>query len=349
MRILYDARSVRTPAGRYIFQGLTGAWAADARVQRVYAAIPPDFDRSLLPPGVEPVEVRSRSWLSHVNRIRRAADRERVDVIFAPNAIAPRDARSVLYFQDLFHFRPRPAQPHRVSRPLHRPLRAAWRRLTSSRSLLAVAVSREILSEVEPRMRVPTVLIPNGVDVGENRWRGDAASVLVAGGIGVRKDEATAVRAWAAIPSARRRGLVLEVVGVEPAVRKSSLIGLARSLGIDDSVAITSGVSRTAYLERMARAKLVISCSQLEAFGLPVAEALAMGAPLICSDAPAHLELLERAGAGASFATGAADDLARHIERSLCVELPPRLAHSPPGWSWTARAREHIDHYLARA
>lgn len=346
MRILYDARSVRTPAGVYVFRGLAEAWRDDPRVEGVYAGVPRQFDHSVLPHGVEPVTIDSPGWLRHVRRdLPAAADRIAADIIFCPNAIAPRDARSVLYFQDLFHFRPRVARRAKLIGIADRTVRAAWRAVSASSCRLAVAVSTEILGEIRKRVRVRSVMIPNGVDVGGARWVGDGDYVLVMGGIGPRKDEATALRAWARVPRSARDGLVMHLIGVEPAIRRDRLAALARSLSIADSVRIRGGVPRDVFLESAARARLTISCSRLEAFGLPVAEALAMGAPLVCSDIPAHRELLERAGAGATFAPRDTDDLARRICAALAGDGPRRLSAPPDGWAWRDRAREHLDAY----
>ncbi len=48
----------------------------------------------------------------------------------------------------------------------------------------------------------------------------------------------------------------------------------------------------------LAHCRAAVQCSRFEGFGLPVLEALAHGAPLVCSDLPAHREI---AGDGALF------------------------------------------------
>jgi glycosyltransferase involved in cell wall biosynthesis len=104
-------------------------------------------------------------------------------------------------------------------------------------------------------------------------------------------------------------------------------------------------MKRTDYLEQICRARIVISCSRLEAFSLPVAESVAMGAPLLCTRIGSHMELLANAGVGTAFAPRDDADLAAKLGEALSGALPPRLRAPPVGWSWQNRAREHVDAY----
>ena len=346
MRILFDARSVRTPSGLYVFQGLAASWCDNPRVSRVYAAIPEGFDSARVPRGVEPVRHEWASWLRHVGTVLpRIADRVQADIIFSPNASPPRDERSVLFFQDLFHFRPRVSKGERVRGWVGRTTRASWRAVAAPAALLGVAVSTEVLAHVRRRVRVRSVLIPNGVDVHDHRWVGDKPEVVIMGGIGSRKDEGVAIRAWARVPARTRAGLRLHVIGVEPATRRVTLESLAASLGVAESTTVTGQLDRDAFLEIVARARVAVSCSRLEAFGLPVAEALALGAPLICSDIPAHRELMRRAGAGSHFVPHDSIDLSRRIASALDGVGPTRMTPAPEAWTWRVRADEHLDAY----
>lgn len=346
MRILFDARSVRTPSGRYVFRGLTGAWAGDSRVARVIAAVPCSFDRANVPAGVEPIAIDSGNWLSHVSHgIPRLADLVDADVIFAPNGMAPRDRRSVAYFQDLFHFKAEVGRAGDLRASVMRRTRATWRAVAASQWMLAVAVSQEIAAEVEAHVASPSRLIPNGVDVGDWRWTGESDSVFVMGGIGGRKDEATAIRAWARTKSRVKGETVLKIGGVEPGSRREALHLLAESLGVAGSVLIAGSMHRDAYLGDIARSRLAVSCSRFEAFGLPVAEAMAMGAPVLASAIPAHLECLARADAGLAFAVGDAEGLGRMIEDALSISGPKRMQQPPSDWSWSSRGRQHVDAY----
>lgn len=347
MRILFDARSVRTAAGIYVFRGLTAAWVEDSRVERVFAAIRPGCDKALTVDGVEPVVVDSSNWLTHVTRrMPKLADARRADVIFVPNALAPRDGRAVAYFQDLSHFRSATLQYNDRRALIAKCLRATWRAVAAKSWMLAIPISEEIADDVRRCVSTPVVVIPNGVDVEPFYWDCTEDRIFVMGGTGARKDEATAVRAWSRVPAAVRKSTQLFLGGVEPLVRRIELEQLAAAVGVEASVSIRGSMAREEYLEHIARSRLAVSCSTFEAFGLPVAEAVALGAPVLCSAISSHIEILTRAGVGQVFAPGSVDELSRLIIAALDGAGPPRLSQAPSDWSWRARGRQHVDAYL---
>jgi glycosyltransferase involved in cell wall biosynthesis len=346
VRILFDARSVRTPAGAYVFRGLTTGWLNDHRVSAVLAAIPPGFARELLPEGVEPVPAPDGGWVRHLRTVLpHMADAVRADIIFVPNGLPPSDSRAVIYFQDIYHFRLLQSPGKSLAARASNVARAVWRARAAPACRLAVPVSTDIHREVVRRLHIPIVMIPNGVDTGAARWSGDGERVIVMGGRGRRKGEDVAVRAWSKVPVSARMGRRLEVIGVEPAPRRNELQALGERLGVQGELSIEGSMPRDCYLERIARGALAISCSRLEAFGLPVAEALVLGAPVLASDLPSHRELIARGGAGDTFPSGNADALAARLTSALNGQLPDRLRSSPFGWSWRERARQHIDAY----
>ncbi|MDQ6830185.1 MAG: glycosyltransferase, partial [Gemmatimonadota bacterium] len=321
----------------------------DPRVSEVLAIITDDFHAGLLPAGVTPIRVRPCDWVTHLAReVPRAAESCNADIIFAPNALAPRDPRAVLYFQDLRHFRVAPGAIPSAPEIAWRAARSAWRRYAAQPALLAVAVSADISSEVIARVPLPLATIPNGVDVKGHRWEGTDDRVYVMGGIGTRKNSVTAVYAWAEV---LRRGAggdtMLEIGGCEPAWRRDELRSLASALGIANRVRVKGTMPRDEYLANSALSRVSVSCSTLEAFGLPVAEALLMGAPVLCSDIPAHIELVRRASAGTLFPVHSPAALAEALVESLEGRLPNRATPTPSDWSWSARASGHLDTYAA--
>lgn len=343
MRILIDARSVRTPSGRYVLQGLAAGWRDDTRVSAVIAAVPRGFLMSDLPDGVAPMRVVSNNWATHLlTELPRAADRARADVVFCPNGIGPADPRVVVFLQDMYHFAFKAASTSAPQVAFQRAIRMGIRALSHRHYKVAVAVSPTIAREAERRFHLPIEIVPNGVDVEGLRWVGGDSSVLVLGGIGARKDEQTAVRAWSLLRQ-RPEGVNLTIVGVEPKERRMSLRLLARKLGVARSVSVRGTVTRSRYLEHLSKCCLAISCSRLESFGLPVAEALAMEAPLTCSDIDAHADLATSAGGGTLFAAGNVGELAATIEAALAGDPPRRTSVRLDGWDWPSRAARHID------
>jgi glycosyltransferase involved in cell wall biosynthesis len=112
----------------------------------------------------------------------------------------------------------------------------------------------------------------------------------------------------------RRRDLRLTVVDrpiayVVPA--------LARELGIADRVTVTGRVSRDELVRLYNQAEVFVSPSLYEGFGLPVAEAMACGAPIVATTAGAFPEVVEDSVSGLLVPPGDARALADAIERLL--------------------------------
>lgn len=348
MRILFDARSVRTPAGFEVFRGLTRAWLEDYRVQEVIAAVPRHWRYGQDPSAVRYVALEGGNWIRHLrHELPGIALRCRADVIFSPNALAPRDPRAVCYYQDIHHFR-NPADRRWAPRlSAQRLCRRAWRLYASRRPLrLGIAVSEDIGVEARRLSPTPIRVIPNGVDVGDFAWSPETDAVFVMGGIGDRKGEDVAVRAWATLPREVRGATRLLVGGVEPGRRRARLRTLADQLGLGASVMISGLMPREEYLRNISSSRLALSCSSLESFGLPVAEALVIGAPALFTALPSHEELRVRAGAGASYPVGDAGALSRLLIAALEGSPPPRAAVARSEWSWSRRGAQHVDAYL---
>lgn len=342
MRLLFDARSVRTPAGHYVMEGLIRGWLGDHRVEEVAVALPPHIPTAAIPADARVIPLPTGDWLSHLARVLPAIARDvAADIVFSPNATAPLHARSVLYYQDLHHFQFLRSGVRATRTILRETLRSTWQHRVAPTPLLGIAVSEHIAKAAMKR-HARLVVIPNGIDVPFG-WRGTEDVVLVLGGRGSRKHEEVALQAWAAVAASERRTTIMELVGVEPIGRRERIVALAHELSIASAVRIVGSVPREELLAGMARARVAVSCSSLESFGLPVGEALAMGAPIICSDIPAHLELLDRAGAGRPFAVGQSASLAEALSEALGGSLPRRLAAPPPGWSWRDRVQEQVD------
>lgn len=191
-------------------------------------------------------------------------------------------------------------------------LRAATRVLTPTRAMRQDVVTR--LPDLGPK-----------VDVGlwgvapffhNSRWRSPAEDVIL--GVskhGINKEFDVLV---AALPHVRRRfhGVRLVLTGTADESRFSRrTAALARSLGVAEQVGFAGNVPNTDIPRLIQEAKLLVFPTWCESFGLPLAEALAMGAPAVAADIPACREV---GGDAASYYTSGD---ARSLADAICELL----------------------------
>lgn len=101
---------------------------------------------------------------------------------------------------------------------------------------------------------------------------------------------------------------------------------LGRELEIEDRITITGRVSREELVRLYNEAELFVSPSLYEGFGLPAAEAMACGTPLVATTAGAFPEVVEQDVSGLLVPPGDAGALAGGIQRVLDdAELRQRL------------------------
>ncbi|HTK75345.1 MAG TPA: glycosyltransferase [Gemmataceae bacterium] len=119
-------------------------------------------------------------------------------------------------------------------------------------------------------------------------------------------------------------------------------------LGVSPAVRHLTGVDRPVLAALYRRAAAVLQPSEAEGFGIPVAEALACGAPVVASDLPV---LREVGGDVAVYCPVAdipawTDAVTRLIETPALAHIrPARVAHAAR-FSWVAQARTIADEYL---
>jgi glycosyltransferase involved in cell wall biosynthesis len=115
--------------------------------------------------------------------------------------------------------------------------------------------------------------------------------------------------------------VVLVVVGAGPVLH--SLVGLARRLGVGDRVRFCARVSDDDLPRYLALGDVFVfpSQSRLEGFGLAVAEAMAVGLPVVIADMPGVREVIEPGREGLLAEPLLADDLAEKIR--ILLDDPP--------------------------
>lgn len=120
-------------------------------------------------------------------------------------------------------------------------------------------------------------------------------------------------------------------------------------LGLQDKVIFISGISTEELINEYAKATLAIVPSLYEGFGLPAAEALACGVPLICSDGGALPEIV--GNAAALVRVGDVNQLTNKISELLADENAREILsrkgreHSLQQLSWDRVAETMVSYY----
>jgi glycosyltransferase involved in cell wall biosynthesis len=128
---------------------------------------------------------------------------------------------------------------------------------------------------------------------------------------------------------------------------------LARELGCEQRLRITGRVETDELVRLYRRASIVAVPSLYEGFGLPAAEAMACGAPVVASAAGALPEVVETGGGGILVPPGDPDALAKAIaslheqpeaRRRLAAQARERIVAS---YSWPRIAARTAELYAA--
>ena len=110
--------------------------------------------------------------------------------------------------------------------------------------------------------------------------------------------------------------VTLRVVG--QGAELDPLRALASELGVADRVELVGHVARHADVLRMvAESEVFVSASEIEGFGIVVAEAMGLGVPAVVSDIDVFREVTENGRGAALFRTGDAADLAAKVSTLL--------------------------------
>jgi glycosyltransferase involved in cell wall biosynthesis len=247
----------------------------------------------------------------------------------------------------------------------HEPMRvqleeqARWLLLRAS--LLAAA--RVLTPTRAMRQDVVTSLpsLLNRVDVGlwgvaevfrKARWSRPASqTVLGVSKHGINKEFDILIRAVGLL-RARRPDLRLMLTGTPEESRWSRRsAALATRLDLSDAVAFVGDVPNPRVPALIQDARLLVFPTWCESFGLPLAEALAMGAPAVAGDIPACREV--GGEAARYYSPGDPQSLAVAIEQILSspdrtTELSAAALRRGQQFTWQANA-EAVRQTLARA
>ncbi|RLK46602.1 glycosyltransferase family 4 protein [Microbacterium telephonicum] len=328
MRLLFDARYIRWEfhdgISRYSAE-LAAAVAAEAPARGVQVVFLVFDDRQvpLLPAGATVLKIHApTAWQEPFSAL--ILNRFRPDVLFSPMQTigsAGRRFGLILTLHDMIYYR------HRTPpRDLPWYVRIGWRlfhlsyvpqRVTLNAADAVATVSDTSAAQfAEVRLtKRPVVVIPNapqqlaayGVDVVPG-----ARNLVYMGSFMPYKNVETLVRAMRLLP-----GRTLHLLSRISPERRAELAALAG----DGDVVFHGGVTDAEYAAALADRAVLVTTSRDEGYGLPVAEALALGVPAVVTDMPIFREV---AGAGALYVDPDSPESVADAVRSL--DDPARLA-----------------------
>ena len=159
-----------------------------------------------------------------------------------------------------------------------------------------------------------------------------------------RKNLEPLLEAWSRLPEAVRARWQLGLCCPLRPLERNHLLHRAAQLGIAESVCLTGFVDDDTLLLLHQGSDLFVFPSLYEGYGLPVAEALACGAPVLAADASSLPEIV---GPEALFDPSDPEPIAGAIERGLTDEgLRARLlaasGRAPTSWSEVASATMNV-------
>jgi glycosyltransferase involved in cell wall biosynthesis len=172
-----------------------------------------------------------------------------------------------------------------------------------------------------------------------------APYVFYIGSYEPRKNLEPLLEAWSLLPAPLRSRWQLALCCPLKPLERKHLLYRARQMGIADSVCLTGFVDDTALLRLHQGSDLFVFPSLYEGYGLPVAEALACGAPVLAANASSLPEIV---GPEALFDATRPAAMAAAIERGLTDDAFRRrllaAAGRPPN-SWDDVAHATLDVY----
>ncbi len=169
------------------------------------------------------------------------------------------------------------------------------------------------------------------------------SDLLAVSDIYIQKNYHTLLRAHAVLIK-RFPDLRLVIVGREiDQAYAQSLRKLSGELGLEENVVFKGHVETEELMELYRNCGVFVFPSLVETFGNPLLEAMAVGAPIACSNEAAMPEVL--GDTGVTFDPRDQDDMAKKIERLLCdpklsAELGEKASRRARTFLWSNTAKQ---------
>ncbi len=279
-------------AGRTYLSGLLGPLGDEPGLEVTVHLADPDFAvpdscrvrRHSLPPAPDPVrKVLGEAWVA------RRLSREGYDVLLAPLNFLPVTwhGAAVVVEHNILSFEKR---IHGQSLGLRSWYRPRALKATLERATEIVAVSsylRGLLLEHFPALDPARVhVVPYAVSAQLARSHAPQTQprqglrVLVVAALWPYKRIDQAIQSFAAA-APRLPGSILEIAGPAPKRPRAELEALAARLGVGKRVRFLGNLTHEQLAERYSRADVLLQLSEIEAFGVTIMEAMALGVPIV--------------------------------------------------------------------
>ncbi|MBB5748216.1 glycosyltransferase involved in cell wall biosynthesis [Micrococcus sp. TA1] len=367
LRLFMDARYTRTDFHDGISRYGASLIEACAPLAEVTMVISDEAQLALLPGGVP--WVRAADPTSPAEPfIARQLNRHRPDVVFSPMQTmgsAGREYGLILTLHDLIYYRHRtpPAD-------LPAPVRLLWRafhlaywpqRLVLDRADAVATVShtsRRLMRRHRLTSREIRIIgnAPQAVPAPRDPEARPERSLVYMGSFMDYKNVETLIRGLAGLPGYR-----LHLLSRISAAREAELRQVAADARVPaEALVFHRGTTDEEYVRLLRSATALVTLSRSEGYGLPVAEAMAQGTPVVVSDLEIFREIGgpdggaarfvplgpagEAAGSGADDSPSLLAGRIRELEDPAVFAAASRAAVDQAGtFSWETSARALVD------
>lgn len=337
MRIAFDCRYVRTDRHDGISRYSTRLVAALAARHPVTMLVSDPAQLAVLPdlPWLRLGSPTGPGELITALRLRRLGWAGADTVVFSPMQTMGSLGRRhglVLTLHDLIYYRHRRPPPNLpvLVRLLWRLYHCAWwpQRILLDRADAVATVSHTTawLIAAHRLTRRPVTVVPNAADPPvEEPHPARTTDLVYAGSFMPYKDVDTLVRAMTLLPEH-----TLHLISRVSHGQRSRLTALAPG----SRLVFHDGASDETYRRLLGAATALVTASREEGFGLPLAEAMSLGTPVVVTDIPVFREVA--GDAGAYVAPGDAAGFARAVR-----ELSDPVVFDARGAAARERAARH--------
>ncbi len=182
------------------------------------------------------------------------------------------------------------------------------------------AISNKAAENLAKNANIHPKVVVNGIPTGEYQRRdafapGKSLQIIQVGRLtpSIKGQDLTV----AATKILKDRGLSVHVDFIGEGEAAAALKRMITDLGLQNEITLKGSMPQEYLKAHLKDYDLLVQPSRIEGFGLTVAEAMAACVPVVVSDLPPLLEVINNGECGLSFKANDATDLARAIEKTI--------------------------------